>query len=93
MRPCQHQGVVEGFVAKIVEEAEGIEERDNFVDSLKGGFKELEGIKIEIINKGDDQKVMINFNLNNQKKTLEINTELLKIIIKERNEFEKKTES
>jgi N-formylglutamate amidohydrolase len=85
-----HQGVVEGFVAKVLEETEGNEKRDEFINSLGSGFTETEGIRVEVVNTGKDQKIIINYKINEQNKSLEISKELLEKIIKDRHEFEKK---
>ena len=85
-----HQGVVECFVAKVLEKTEGIEKRDEFVKSVGGGFGEAEGIHIEIINSGSDQKIKIDFGINGNKESIGIDKEILESIIKEREEFEKK---
>ncbi len=85
-----HMGSVESFVAKALEKTKGVEKRDEFVKSVGGGFKETEGIYVEILNEGAEQKIFVTYAVNNEKKTIEINTELLEEIIGERNEFEKK---
>lgn len=47
-----HQGVLECFLAKIIEKTKGIEERDKFVQILNNqGFDYAEGFDIEIKNK------------------------------------------
>lgn len=47
-----HQGVLECFLAKIIEKTKGIEERDKFVQALNNqGFDYAEGFDIEIKNK------------------------------------------
>jgi hypothetical protein len=84
-----HMGSVESFMAKVLEKMYGEDKRDELIKSVGGGFKELHGIHIEIINKGDNQKILIIYDINNQNETLEINNELLKDIIRERSEFEK----
>lgn len=85
-----HQGIVEAFVAKVLEETQGEEKRDEFINSLSGGFKETEGIHVEIINNGNEQKILIEYKINNEKQKVEIDGKLLDEIIDERNEFEKK---
>jgi hypothetical protein len=84
-----HQGVVEGFVAKVLEKTQGVEKRNEFIDSLGNGFKETEGIRIEVINKGAEQKIIVNLKINGKTESLEINRDLIEDIINERNEFEK----
>ena len=55
-------------------------------------FKETEGIHVEVINNGNEQKISIAYNLNGDKETIEIDKELLEEIIKERQDFEKAVE-
>lgn len=89
---ASHQGVVEGFTAKVLEKTQGAEKRNEFIKSLGGGFKEAEGIHVEVINNGNEQKISIAYKLNGDKETIEINKELLEEIIKEREDFEKAVE-
>ena len=90
---ASHQGVVEGFVAKVLEETQGAEKRDEFIASLDGGFKETQGIHVEVINNGDEQKISISYKIGDNEEILEINSELLEKIIKEREGFEKEVEN
>ena len=47
-----HQGVLESFLAKIIEKTKGVEERDKFVQVLNNqGFDYAEGFEIDIKNK------------------------------------------
>jgi len=47
-----HQGVLESFLAKVIEKTMGIKERDNFVKALNDqGFDYAEGFEIDIKNK------------------------------------------
>lgn len=85
---ASHQGVVEGFVAKVLEEKFGKEERDEFINSLGGGFKETEGIHVEIVNTGSKQSIEMLFKVGNTFKSIEIEKDLLDKIIKEREDFE-----
>jgi len=89
---ASHQGVVEGFVAKVLEKTEGKEKRDEFIASVGGGFKETQGISVEIINKGNEQKIGITYEINGNKETLEIDKKLLDDIVEERKLFEKEVE-
>lgn len=84
-----HQGVAEGFVAKVLEKTQGAEKRDEFINSVGGGFKETEGIHVEINNKGDEQEISITYSLNGNKETVKIDKELLEEIIEDRKMFEK----
>ena len=85
-----HQGVAEGFVAKVLEETQGPEKRDEFISSVGSGFKETEGIHLEIQNNGNHQEITITYQLNGDKETVAVDTDLIEKIIKEREEFEKK---
>ena len=85
-----HQGVAEGFVAKVLEEAQGPEKRDEFISSVGSGFKETEGIHLEIQNNGNHQEITITYQLNGDKETITIDGNLIEKIIKEREIFESK---
>lgn len=84
-----HQGVVENFVAKVLEKKYGVAKRDEFVKSVGGGFKETEGIHVEVNNHGEEQSVAMTFNMNGQKEIVSLTKELLDIIIAEGDNFEK----
>lgn len=83
-----HQGVAECFLAKALEKIEDIEKRDEFVKAVGGGFGESEGIHIEIINSGNEQKIKIDYEINGSKESMEIDRSVLEGIIDERKEFE-----
>ena len=85
-----HQGVVEGFLAKVLEEKEGVEKRDEFIKAVGGGFKELHGIHVEIVNNGSEQKIRIDYSMNGEAQSVEIDRELLEKIIKDRADFEER---
>ncbi len=85
-----HQGVVEGFVAKVLEKTQGKEKRDEFIKSVGGGFKETQGIRVEIANSGIEQKILITYNINGNAETLDIGKDIIEEIIQERKEFEQK---
>ncbi|HEY4494965.1 MAG TPA: hypothetical protein VJC01_00785, partial [Candidatus Paceibacterota bacterium] len=85
-----HQGVAEGFVAKILEETQGPEKRDEFISSVGSGFKEKEGIHLEIQNNGNHQEITITYQINGNKETIAVSRDLIENIIKDREEFEKK---
>ncbi|MDE1988521.1 MAG: hypothetical protein KGI39_02365, partial [Patescibacteria group bacterium] len=49
---ASHQGVLESFLAKVIEKIKGIEERDKFVQALNNqGFDYAEGFDVEIKNR------------------------------------------
>ena len=59
-----HQGVLECFLAKVIEKTKGVEERDRFVKLLKNqGFDFSEGFEIEILNTetGEEPKIKISY--------------------------------
>ena len=85
-----HQGVAEGFVAKILEETQGPEKRDEFISSVGSGFKETEGIHLEIQNNGNHQEITITYQINGNKETITVSRDLIENIIKDREDFEKK---
>src|SRR3989344_9313950 len=85
-----HQGAAEGFVAKVLEEAQGLEKRDEFISSVGSGFKETEGIHLEIQNNGNHQEITITYQINGNKETIAVSRDLIENIIKDREEFEKK---
>ncbi|MFA6463505.1 MAG: histidine phosphatase family protein [Candidatus Paceibacterota bacterium] len=55
-----HQGVTESFLAKLIENIKGVEERDKFVKILKNrGFDFSEGFEIDILNKDTEEEPKI----------------------------------
>lgn len=89
-----HLGVNESFLAKIIEETKGIEERDKFVLTLDNqGFDFTEGFNVEILNKSSDEPVVrISYNKEtregNEKETIfefneEVSVNLIRSIIDE----------
>jgi hypothetical protein len=84
-----HQGPVECFLAKVLEKELGEEAKEEFINSYagSGGFKELEGTKIDILNKGAEQKILIHYRIKEEDRTVEIEPELLQEIIKEKKLF------
>lgn len=67
-----HQGVAESFLAKIIEQTKGKDERDTFVRVLNNqGFDFVEGFEIEIdtVN-GQEQKIRISFKKEKDGETL-----------------------
>lgn len=88
-----HQGVAECFVAKVLEKTQGNAERDAFIESIGTGFGETRGIHIEIVNTGDEQKIMMTYPVKNkegieERQSAEFSAKLLDEIIEERKEFE-----
>src|SRR4030042_3640371 len=91
-----HQAISESFIAKVLEKTKSADKRDEFIKAIGGGgFKESQGMRVEIINSGNEQEILIEYELPDKegtpfKETLRINGGLLEEIIKEREEFEKK---
>lgn len=84
-----HQGVVESFLAKVLEKVAGESKRDEFINSVGGGFKETEGIHVEIQNIGRERQVItITYGLNGKKETVNVEKTLLEEIIRDRAKFE-----
>jgi hypothetical protein len=55
-----HQGVVESFVAKVLENKYGKEKRDEFIKSLNNmGFELVEGVDVKIIQNGDQKEILL----------------------------------
>lgn len=90
--PGTHMGVSESFVAKVIEKKLGKEKKDEFLQEVGGGFGETEGIRVEIINKGQASKVYLYFEVGGQEDRVEIDDQLLQDVISERGEFEKMVE-
>lgn len=87
-----HQGITESFLAKVLEKTKGAEFKDEFVKSVGGGFKETEGVRIEIISSPDGQKIEVKYKMGDKEEMLELPQEVLEEIIKERNELNRKIE-
>jgi len=87
-----HQGNAESFVAKALEKIEGgdVEKRDEFLKKTKGGFKETEGCDIEIINEGENQRVILKYNLGDKSVEVEIDEDILDMIITDRDALDKR---
>lgn len=85
-----HQTVGECFLARVIEKTEGKEAMDKFVESLGGGFKELQGINIEIINRGQEQRIVINYDTPEGAKSIEVDEAVLDELMQERDDFENK---
>ncbi len=84
-----HQGVVETFLAKVIEKTKGVEERNNFQAVLNNqGFGFVEGYQVQIINKaGEKPKVYISYKKEKDGQTVyqfnqEIESRILEQIIK-----------
>ena len=85
-----HEGVLESFLAKVIEKTKGVEERTKFVEALENkGFDETEGFDMEIINDGDSKVMYITYDKFDEKGNKifsldeNISEELLDKIVKE----------
>jgi len=84
-----HQAVSESFAAKIIEKVEGSGARQEFLDAVGGGFKEGEGVRVEIENSGGQEKIFLKYKIGEEGKTVELTEAVIDEIIREREEFEK----
>lgn len=90
-----HMGISESFVAKVLEETRGMGIRDAFLQSVGGGFSETEGVRIEIVNKGTEQTIIMRYAVkdptggSNREEQVEIGKDILEKIIAERDLFDK----
>jgi len=93
-----HQGILESFLAKVIEKTRGIGERDKFVQVLGNkGFDFVEGFKVEIINPvgGDPEKpeIVISYQKRDKDNNIifdlseRIDEELIEEIIREGKRF------
>lgn len=88
-----HGTVVESFIAKVLEKLNGVEARDNFAKALGNEFKEIKGIRVEIVNNGgDDQVIFVEFEADGVQQSVNIDVKLLKEILEDRKKFEEKFE-
>ncbi|MDD4902047.1 MAG: histidine phosphatase family protein [Patescibacteria group bacterium] len=85
-----HQGIFECFVAKVLEKKFGVEKRREFQKGLGNGSKETESIRVEIINRGPEQKIIVNYKIGDRQESVELDRNLIEEIIKERQEFDEK---
>jgi hypothetical protein len=57
-----HQGIGEGFLAKVIDKLHGRAERNRFVQSLKGkGFDFVEGFEADIITKNGEPELQVKY--------------------------------
>lgn len=90
-----HAGIPESFLAKALEITGNLEQRDKFVQSYKGAYKETEGMRLEVINQGENQKIIIHYDMpdpddkeKTSDKTLEIDEAVLDTMIEAKKKFE-----
>lgn len=79
-----HQGVLESFLAKVIEKTKGIEERNKLVEVLNNqGFDYAEGFEVDIKNKeSDDPIIHLSYKKEKEGKNIfEFNEDLPKEII------------
>jgi len=84
------QGTIESFIAKIIEMTQDAEKIDEFLEKIGNGFGEIKGIRIEILNDGDEQKIFVSYELDGKKEIIKVDENVLNKIIAERDEFEEK---
>ena len=77
------------FLVKVFEKTGNTKKKKEFLEALGPiGFKETQGIRIEIINQGLKQYIIISYEAGNLSDQIEINTNVIDEIIKDREEFE-----
>jgi len=84
-----HQGVLESFLAKLIEKSKGVEERDNFARAIGSGFDVVDGFACEIINRDGNTEVVVEYNGADFKFKESVPKEILEDIIKEGIDYEK----
>ncbi|MEK9151323.1 MAG: histidine phosphatase family protein [Patescibacteria group bacterium] len=84
-----HQGISESFATKAIEKVLGREKRDDFLTAVGSGFAEIEGIRIEIRNSGQEQEIVMIYKINGSEESVGLTGSLLDEIIQEREGFEK----
>jgi hypothetical protein len=85
-----HQTVLESFVAKVLEIQEGLSARDEFSEKLGNGWAEMEGVRIDILNDSNGQRMFIAYkDGDKEEKELLIKPETIEQIIVERAELER----
>ncbi len=85
-----HQGIGELFLAKVLELKESGKKRDEYLESLGEGFSHIEGFRIEISNKGEEQSSFVIYkNAEGKYEKIEIEKKLLEEIIKDKENLEK----
>ncbi|QQR78084.1 MAG: histidine phosphatase family protein [Candidatus Moraniibacteriota bacterium] len=88
-----HMGIAECFTAKVLETVKGVEAKDKFVQSIGSGFLEAEGVRIEIVNTGMDQTIVLTYTIKDaeqgdRKESVQFGREVLAKIIDDRKAFE-----
>jgi hypothetical protein len=65
MFACSHGGVLETFLAKVIEKTQGVERRNNFIASLNpDGFENVQGLEIDVQYYDGKPRIFVNFQSN-----------------------------
>ncbi|MBI5530292.1 MAG: histidine phosphatase family protein [Candidatus Doudnabacteria bacterium] len=79
-----HQTVGESFIAKLLEDTQGPETRDQYLKEVGGsGVAELQGFQVEITNEGQKQSAIIHAKTGGKQWDIVINEEILNKLISE----------
>lgn len=79
---CSHQGVLESFLAKVIEKDDGIEARDAFVNMAgHQGFDYTEGYTVIIENQNNSPKIFVEYKTEKGEIKKEITPEIIRNII------------
>jgi len=92
-----HQGIQESFIIKALEAFGDNEKKQAFIEAYPNGFKELQGMDIEITTSGDQRTITLSYEIpapdgRMQKEAISLTPEILQKIIEEHQEFEKTVE-
>ena len=79
-----HQSVGESFVAKLLENTQGVAERDGFIKALGPGFAETAGFKVEIKNSAGNQEAVVSLKIKDKEWKIPLDSQILEQIIQER---------
>lgn len=88
-----HAGVQESFIVKVLEKVGEDSKRQAFMEAYPNGFKELQGMNIEISTRGREQKIFLTYEVpdkSGKQKTerIELTGDILEQLIEERRQFE-----
>lgn len=85
-----HATVAESFLLKLLEKLNGVEARDELAKVLDHGFEETQGYRVEIVNAGKEQEIIVHFKTKEGSQQISTTVDLIEEIVKEGEEFEKK---
>lgn len=71
MFACTHGGILETFMAKVIEKTEGVKRRDAFIASLNpDGFENVQGLEIDVQYHDGKPRMFVNFQSNTKRDEL-----------------------